>query len=288
MSELKPFVKWVGGKRQLLPSIAKYIPKSFGRYYEPFVGAGALLFFLCPEKATINDLNSDLTLAYESIRDELEKVIEELKIHKSNNSKDYFYKIRAWDLNDDYESLPRYKKAARLLYMNKVVFNGLYRVNSKGHFNVPYGKYKNPNILDEDLLRNVANYLKNSDINIISGDFQDAVKNVELGDFVYFDPPYDPLSETSAFTNYQKNGFSRENQIELKKCADSLVEKGAKVIISNSNTEFIKSLYNGEIHNPDKQESNYDIHLVDASRHINSNAKNRGKIKEVLIVSRDS
>ena len=288
MSELKPFLKWVGGKRQLIPSIAKYVPDSFGRYYEPFVGAGALLFFLCPEKATINDLNRDLILAYESIRDELEKVIDELKIHKSKNSKDYFYKIRAWDLKDDYESLPRYKKAARLLYMNKVVFNGLYRVNSRGHFNVPYGKYTNPNILDEDLLRKVANYLKKSDIDIISGDFQDAVKNVERGDFVYFDPPYDPLSDTSAFTNYQKDGFSRENQIELKRCADSLVDKGAKVIISNSNTEFINSLYNGEIHNSDKQESNYDIYLVDASRHINSNAKNRGKIKEVLIVSRDS
>ena len=287
MDDLKPFLKWVGGKRQLLPEIKKHLPNNFSSYYEPFIGAGAVFFHLVPNKAFINDLNSELILTYQSIKDHLNELIEELKSHQSKNSKDYFYEVRNWDRNDDFNTLNDYVKAARLIYMNKVVFNGLYRVNSKGHFNVPYGTYKNPNILDEKLLINISKFLNQSDIQITSTDYQEAVKGAGIGDLVYFDPPYDPISDTSAFTSYQKDGFSKQNQIELKLCADRLVEKGAKVILSNANTEFINDLYNNKIKDASAHGNYYDIHFVDASRHINSKADGRGKIKEVLIVSKD-
>jgi len=287
LDNLKPFLKWVGGKRQLLPEIEIYLPKTYATYYEPFIGAGAVFFHLVPSKAVINDLNNELILTYKSIKNDLHDLIAELKTHKNNNSKEYFYEVRNWDRNDDFNKLNDYVKAARLIYMNKVVYNGLYRVNSKGYFNVPYGTYKNPNILDEKLLIDISKFLNQSKIQITSTDYQEAVKGAGKGDLVYFDPPYDPISDTSAFTSYQKDGFSKQNQIELKRCADTLVEKGAKVILSNSNTDFINDLYNNKIKEALTHKNYYDIHFVDASRHINSKAAGRGKIKEVLIVSKD-
>ena len=287
LDNIKPFIKWVGGKRQLLPEIIKYVPKTYSTYYEPFVGAGALFFELMPRKAVINDLNKELIITYKSIKSDLSKLISELEKHERNNSKEYFYEVRNWDRLEDFNKKPNYEKAARLMYMNKVVYNGLYRVNSSGHFNVPYGKYKNPNILDRTLLKNISKYLKNSDIKILSSNYLQAVKDVQKGDFVYFDPPYDPLNDTSSFTSYQKDGFNKQDQIDLKKCADQLVELGAKVILSNSNTEFINELYSNQTKSAKAKENYYDIHLVDASRHINSNPNARGKIKEVLIVSKD-
>ena len=287
LDDIKPFLKWVGGKRQLLPEILKYVPKTYSTYYEPFVGAGALFFELMPQKAVINDLNKELIITYKSIKSNLIKLISELEKHERNNSKEYFYEVRNWDRLEDFNKRPNYEKAARLMYMNKVVYNGLYRVNSSGHFNVPYGKYKNPNILDITLLKNISMYLKNSDIKILSTNYLQAIKGVQKSDFVYFDPPYDPLNDTSAFTSYQKDGFNKQDQIDLKKCADQLVELGAKVILSNSNTEFINELYSNQTKSAKAKENYYDIHLVDASRHINSNPNARGKIKEVLIVSKD-
>jgi len=284
---LKPFLKWVGGKRQLIPEIEKYIPKKYSTYYEPFLGAGALFFHLSPKKAVVNDLNEELILTYNSIKNCLDELLKELKIHHINNSKEYFYKVRNWDRDKDFYLLPNHKRAARLIYMNKVVFNGLYRVNSKGFFNVPYGKYKNPNINNEELLRDISKYLNKSEIKLVSTDYKEAVKSVKKGDLIYFDPPYDPLKKTSAFTSYQKDGFNRDNQIELKKCADELVERGAKVILSNSNTDFIYDLYSNKNENAISQISLYDIHFVYASRHINSKHDGRGKIKELLIVSKD-
>lgn len=287
LDNIKPFIKWVGGKRQLLPEILKYVPKTYSTYYEPFVGAGALFFELMPQKAVINDLNKELIITYKSIKSDLSKLILELEKHERNNSKEYFYEVRNWDRLEDFNKRPNYEKAARLMYMNKVVYNGLYRVNSSGHFNVPYGKYKNPNILDRTLLKNISKYLKKSNIKILSSNYLQAVKDVQKGDFVYFDPPYDPLNDTSAFTSYQKDGFNKQDQIDLKKCADQLVELGAKVILSNSNTEFINELFSNQTKSAKAKENYYDIHLVDASRHINSNPNARGKIKEVLIVSKD-
>jgi DNA adenine methylase len=287
LNNLKPFLKWVGGKRQLLPEILKHVPKTYSTYYEPFVGAGALFFELMPEKAVINDLNQELILTYKAIKSELRKLTIELENHVMNDSKEYFYEVRNWDRLEDFTKRPNYEKAARLMYMNKVVYNGLYRVNGSGHFNVPYGKYKNPNILDKPLLKNISKYLKNADVRIISSSYLQAVKDVKKGDFVYFDPPYDPLNETSAFTSYQKDGFSKQDQMDLKNCADRLVELGAKVILSNSNTNFIIDLYSNQIKNAKAKENYYEINLVDALRHINSNPDARGKIKEVLIVSKE-
>lgn len=287
LNKLKPFLKWVGGKRQLLPEIIKYVPQEYTKYYEPFVGAGAVFFDLMPNNAIINDLNEELILTYKAIKLNLNKLIHELRKHELRNSKEYFYEVRNWDRHEDYKKIPNYVKAARLMYMNKVVYNGLYRVNSHGHFNVPYGKYKNPKILDEKLIVDISEYLNHAKIEIHNSHYQKAVKNVKSGDFVYFDPPYDPLNETSAFTNYQKDGFNKQDQIELKKCSDRLVELGAKVILSNSNTKFINDLYSNNLENVISKSNYYDIHFVDALRNINSKADARGKIKEVLIVSKE-
>ncbi|MGE4572275.1 MAG: DNA adenine methylase [Candidatus Izemoplasmatales bacterium] len=287
-TEIKPFIKWVGGKRQLIPQMEKYLPREeFNDYYEPFAGAGALFFYMLPENAYINDMNTELINTYRVIRDDVENLIKILKIHEKNNTKEYYYSIRYWDRQKGYNNRSNTTKAARFIYMNKVGFNGLYRVNLKGQFNVPYGKYTNPNICDEELLRNISKYLNEKKIEFSSVDFEQAVKNVERGDFVYFDPPYDPISKTSSFTEYQKGGFDQNEQKRLKKVADDLVLRGAKVVLSNSNTQFINNLYSNKI-NGAKSDINYFIvELVDANRNINSKADRRGKIKEVLIISKD-
>ncbi|MFW6272582.1 MAG: DNA adenine methylase [bacterium] len=285
-SNLKPFVKWVGGKRQLINDIVVHLPNKYDKYFEPFLGAGAVFLFLKPNVAYINDMNKDLINAYLVIRDNVEKLIYELKKHNENNSKDYYYQIREWDRKRGFNNRSNVSKAARFIYMNKVGYNGLYRVNQNGQFNVPYGRYNNPKIVDEDLLRNISYYLNNNDIHILSEDFEDAVQDVSNNDLVYFDPPYDPLNETSSFTGYQKGGFDKEEQKRLKLCADALVRRGAKVILSNSNTEFIKALYSNKIESASSEISYYIIKLVDARRNVNSNASKRGKIKEVLIISK--
>jgi len=285
---IKPFIKWVGGKRQIIPQLIKYIPnEKIETYYEPFAGAGALFFHILPSKAVINDMNEDLINTYEVIRDDIDDLIYELKIHESKNTKEYYYSIRKLDRQPNYNVLSKTVKAARFIYMNKVGFNGLYRVNSKGQFNVPYGRYTNPTICDEELLRNISQYLNQNDILFSSVDFEKAVKNVSKNDFVYFDPPYDPLNKTSSFTQYQKEGFSQDEQKRLKKVADDLVHRGAKVILSNSNTQFINDLYNNKIEDSKSDVDYYIIELVDAKRSINSVANKRGRIKEVLIISKD-
>ena len=286
--DLKPFVKWVGGKRQLLKEISKYLPKSYNKYFEPFLGAGAVFLHLQPSKAVVNDMNEELINAYEVIQNDVDNLIDELKKHESNNTKEYYYDIRQWDRDETkFNNLSDVKKAARFIYMNRVGYNGLYRVNRNGQFNVPYGRYKNPKIADEVLLRNLSKYLNNNNVTILSEDFEEAVKDVSSGDLVYFDPPYDPINVTSSFTQYQKDGFGKEEQKRLKLCSDALVRKGAKVILSNSNTQFIKDLYNNKIDFVKSEVGYYFISLVDARRSVNSKANKRGKIKEVLIISRD-
>ena len=204
---LQPFTKWTGGKRQLLGELRSYMPENYNRYFEPFVGGGALFFDLAPEQAVINDFNEELINAYRQIKDKPVDLIDLLLGHKENNSKDYYLELRAADRDGRLASMTDVERAARILYMLRVDFNGLYRVNSKNQFNVPYGRYKNPKIVDVDLIHQISGYLNENDIEILQTDFADAVAGAQTGDFVYFDPPYIPLNETSSFTSYTHEGF---------------------------------------------------------------------------------
>lgn len=270
LTAAQPFLKWAGGKRQLLPEIRKYIPSYFNTYYEPFVGAGAVLFDLQPSVAVINDVNKELINTYMVIRDHVDELIEDLKKHK--NEKDYFYEIRNIDRRDDYYELSPVQRASRIIFLNKTCFNGLFRVNSKGQFNVPFGQYKNPKIVNEAVLRAVHHFLVNHKVEILNTDFEKAVIDAQEGDFVYFDPPYDPVSITSSFTSYSLNGFGKEEQIRLRDLFVDLDKRGCKVLLSNSSTDFILELY-----------KDYKIEIVQASRNINSKSSGRGKIPEVLV-----
>lgn len=266
-----PVVKWVGGKRQLLDAIRPLLPAPIGEYCEPFLGGGALLFDLQPEKAIVNDLNEDLVALYETIRDDLEPLLEDLRRHE--NTPAYFYALRNLDRDRAaYGTMTSVARASRLLYLNKTCFNGLFRVNAAGEFNAPFGRYKNPNIVNEPVLRAVSQYLAASDIKFYHEDFAAVLERVSPGAFVYLDPPYDPLSDTASFTGYHKAGFGKEEQIRLKRQCDELTRRGIRFMLSNSATEFIKDLYR-----------DYDITLVKAKRAINANPKKRGQIEEVLI-----
>lgn len=266
-----PVLKWAGGKRQLLPEITKHIPEQFSTYYEPFLGGGAVLFHLQPQKAVVNDVNEDLINVYLVIRDNVEELIESLKKHK--NEKEYFYKIRELDRDKEkYNQLSSVEKASRIIFLNKTCYNGLFRVNSKGQFNVPFGRYKNPDIVNEATLRAVSDYFNKAKIIFKCTDFEKAVEGIKKGDFVYFDPPYDPVSDTSSFTDYNIGGFDREDQKRLKELCDRLDKRGVKFLLSNSATDFILELYKG-----------YNITIVGANRAINSKANKRGKVDEVLV-----
>lgn len=268
---IRPFLKWAGGKRQLLPEINKYVPKKYKTYYEPFIGGGAILFYLQPKNATINDSNTELINCYEVIRDSIDELIEDLKKHQNEES--YYYEMRELDRTNTYKnSYDKVKRASRILYLNKTCYNGLFRVNSQGQFNVPFGRYKNPNILDEAVLRAVNKYLNHNQVKIINTDFEKAILDAKNGDFVYFDPPYDPVSQTASFTGYDVNGFDRNEQERLKSVFDDLTSRGCKALLSNADTEFIVELY-----------SSYKIEKISATRAINSNALKRGKISEVLV-----
>lgn len=274
-----PFVKWAGGKRQLISQMKNFFPNNFNNYIEPFVGGGAVFFYLyknnrIKNRAILIDINKDLINCYEVIKNQVESLIEELKIHeKYKHNKKYYYKIRAWDRDSrKYNTLSDIKKAARILYMNRVCFNGLYRVNSKGQFNVPFGRYKNPNICDEENLRAVSKALKN--VELVHGSFKECLKYSEENDFIYFDPPYHPISESSSFTSYTKEDFQKQSQIELKKLFQKLNKKNCHLILSNSYTDFIKNLY-----------KDYSLKILKAKRAINSNGDSRGKIKEILIIN---
>lgn len=267
---IQPFLKWAGGKRYLIPDIKKMLP-NYNTYYEPFIGGGAVLFALEPKKAIINDLNSEIINVYQVIKDNVEDLIIELSKHI--NDSDYFYKIR--DLDRDgkqYLKLTNIQKASRIIFLNKTCFNGLFRVNSQGQFNAPYGRYKNPNIINKETLRAVSKYLNNNDIVIENKNFEELLSQIKKGGFVYLDPPYDPVSSTSSFTGYNLNGFGRIEQVNLKIFCDKLNKKGVKFLLSNSATDFIKDLY-----------KEYHIEIVEVPRNINSVATRRGKVSEVLI-----
>ncbi len=269
---ISPILKWVGGKRQLLADIMPLINQNCSTYVEPFVGGGAVFFELQPKKAIINDYNAELINVYEVIRNFPEELISILEEYSKKNTEEFFYKLRALDRNEEYAALSNIKKAARIIYLNKTCYNGLYRVNSAGQFNSPYGKYKNPNIVNAATIRAMSRYLDNPKITIKQGDYREVLKGLRKGAFVYLDPPYMPISSSSSFTGYTENGFSYEQQAELKNECDKLKEKGISFLQSNSDCPEIRELY-----------KEYEIRTVQAKRSINSNANKRGEISEVLI-----
>ena len=275
---VKPYLKWAGGKRQLLPELIKYAPQNIIslRYYEPFIGAGAFFLNLQPKRAVINDNNEQLILTYKVIRNQIDELIEALSAHKEQNSKEYFYQIREQDRNREiFDKFTNVQKAARLIYLNKTCFNGLYRVNSQGLFNVPFGQYKNPSIFEEPVLFAIHKYLcdPTNEIEILNGDFADSVEDAGKASFIYFDPPYHS-TDNNNFTGYQSGGFCENEQIRLRDVFVERTEAGAKCLLSNSNTPFIRALYN---------DRRFEIITVRAKRAINSDSTGRGDVTEVLI-----
>lgn len=275
----KPFVKWVGGKRQLLQQfrdLGLYPPHDFdpskNTYHEPFIGGGAFFFELLPEKGSIIDFNEELIITYRVIRDEPKKLIAKLKQHKKHNSKDHFLKVRSQKTS----RLSDVSRAARFIYLNKTAFNGLYRVNQKGQFNVPYGKYENPNIVDVENIYNVSAALQKT--RITNGSYKQVLRYAKKGDFVYFDPPYYPVSKTANFTSYTKDAFMEKEQEELRDIFIDLHNRGCFVMLSNSDTPFIRDLYSNIC-------DSIKIHTVHAGRAINSKASKRGKITEVVVTN---
>lgn len=269
---VKPFLKWAGGKRQIVPLIENNLPKNYNYqiYYEPFLGGGALLFTLQPKKAVINDSNTELINCYKVVRDSVDELIDNLKFHKNNE--EYYYAIRDWDREESFQDRTPVQRASRIIFLNKTCYNGLFRVNSQGQFNVPFGKYKNPKILDLAVLKAVSKYLNDNQITILNLDFQEVLKDAKRGDFVYLDPPYDPISDTASFTGYDVNGFNKDEQIRLKEIFDNLDKRGCKILLSNAYTNFIIDLY-----------KDYEQIKISAIRAINSNAKKRGKVDEILV-----
>ena len=273
---LQPFTKWTGGKRQLLGELRSYMPETYGRYFEPFVGGGALFFDLAPEQAVINDFNEELINAYRQIKNNPAELINLLIKHKENNSKDYYLALRSADRAGRISRMTGVERAARILYMLRVDFNGLYRVNSKNQFNVPYGRYKNPKIVDVDLLYQISEYLNENDIEILQTDFAEAVKDAQTGDFVYFDPPYIPLNETSSFTSYTHEGFSYEEQVRLRNTFKELTERGVYAMLSNSSSPLVEELY-----------KDFNIYFVEAQRTNGAKSSSRGKISEIIVTNYD-
>ena len=274
--DVHPFVKWAGGKTQLLEVIESHLPETFNRYFEPFVGGGALLFKLQPKAFSINDSNEELICVYKCLENNelFELLKQELLKHEENHSEDYYYQVREMDKLEGFNNLPIYVRAGRMIYLNKACFNGLYRVNSKGFFNVPSGKKKVVNCFDKKTFDNLNLFFKNRKPVITSIDFEEAVKNAKAGDFVYFDPPYDTWEEKNSFTSYDKNAFGKEEQVRLAKVFKELSDKGVYVMLSNHNTKFINELYKG-----------FHITVVPAKRMINSKADGRGEVEEVIITN---
>lgn len=272
IKEVPTLVKWAGGKKQLLEQFKPFFPIKIKRYFEPFVGGGTVAFFLLKthpeiENVYLSDINKELIITYNVVKRNVEELINLLNDYKLKHNKEFYSKIR----EEDVEKLTPVQIAARFIYLNKTCFNGLYRVNSKGKFNVPMGNYKNPGIRNEKDLREISKLLQKDDIKMFQ--YYDAVKNAKEGDFIYFDPPYYPLKKES-FTTYTKDKFLEEEQNKLAELFKELDKRGCKVMLSNSDTEFIKNLY-----------KEYNIHIVKATRMINCDATKRGKINEVVITN---
>ena len=268
---VRPVLKWVGGKRQLLPALSPLLPAGITAYYEPFLGGGAMLFHLQPQTAYVNDINADLMRVYAVIRDDVDALIEALQSYR--NDADFFYAVREWDRDKrSYARMSDVQKAARVLYLNKTCYNGLYRVNNAGEFNAPFGNYKRPNIVNASGLRAVSAYFRRADTRFSAVDYAEALADAGPGAFVYLDPPYDPVSDTSNFTGYARGGFSRAEQIRLRECCDDLTRRGVRFMLSNSATAFIREQYRA-----------YHITTVRARRAVNSVATRRGDVQEVVV-----
>ncbi len=263
----RPFVKWVGGKRQLLNILGAAAPDKFKRYFEPFVGGGAFLFAQQPTHATISDVNAELINTYQVIRDDVEALLRSLRTHK--NAAEHFYAVRGKDL----AQMNPVQRASRFIYLNKTCFNGLYRENSRGHFNAPFGRYESPNFVDRENLLAVSKYFADNDVKIHHRSYQAVLNEAKAGDFVYFDPPYIPLSVTANFTSYTGRGFGEKDQRELAAVFAELSKKNVRVMLSNSNTPMIHELYKG-----------FDIQLVEAARAINCKGGKRGREPNEVLV----
>ena len=268
---MTPFLKWVGGKRQLLPELLARVPRSFKSYYEPFVGGGALFWVLSSQwrlkgEASLNDANRELMTTYRAIRDDVSGVLHALQDHALSHSEKYFYRVRGM------VGTTPVSTAARTIYLNKTCFNGLYRVNKSGGFNVPFGRYKNPTICDEENLHACSQALKHK-VALLEGDFAVHASRAHKGDLVYLDPPYVPLNATSDFTSYTVDGFGDQDQVRLRDLALELKRKGVFVLLSNSSAPRVYNLY----------KKGFTVEKVEAKRSVNSKASGRGVVKELLI-----
>ena len=272
--DIKPVLKWAGGKRQLIEEINKCLPTTYKRYFEPFIGGGALLFELQPERAIINDYNWELTNLYHVIKNNPDELIERLTIYQEKHSKEFYYEIRELDRKNEFESMSDVEKAARTLYLNRTCYNGLFRVNRSGYFNTPMGRYRNPQILNSHNIRELSQFFNFAKVDITTGDFAEILKRTRKGDFVYLDPPYFPLTETSSFTDYTELGFGKIDQLRLKEECEKLHKKGVFFLQSNSDCPFIRDLY-GEFY----------IKTVVVRRSINSEKSKRANMTEVLIAN---
>ena len=262
-------IKWVGGKTRLLPELLARMPDTFGRYYEPFAGGAALFFRLAPKRAVLADSNKDLVTLYSAIAGDPNAVIRRLQHHREEHDEDHYYAMRAkW--NEDHVSWPAAERAATFIYLNKTCFNGLWRVNRSGAFNVPIGRYTDPPFCVPDAVRAAATVLARAELRC--ADYQTAIHDAKAGDFLYFDPPYDPVTPTANYTSYSADGFGPDDQHTLAQTAKALVDRGCKVMLSNSDTPFIRSLYRG-----------MRVERVKCPRAINSNAAKRGDVDELVI-----
>lgn len=265
----RPILKWVGGKTQLLEQMKPLLPKSYARYFEPFVGGAALFFELRSRQelpAFLSDINAELVNCYQAVRDDVEAVIRALRLHVYTS--EHYYSVRALKPGD----LPPAERAARTIFLNKTGFNGLYRVNKSGQFNVPFGRFTRPKFCDVDNLKACSRAFRG--VSIEHGPFSRVLERAQSGDFVYLDPPYVPLSRTSDFTAYVPGGFGEAEQRELTDVFKTLASRGVHVMLSNSDTKLVRELYSG-----------FDIQLVYASRSVNSNVARRGKVPEVVVRS---
>ena len=270
----RPFVKWAGGKSQLLKNLEKHFPETFGTYYEPFLGGGAVFFYLVHKRhrfnAVLSDINGELIKAYRIIKEQVEDLILQLENHREQykiNPKKYYYHVR-----NDYEPSDDVERTARLIFLNKTCYNGLYRVNKKGKFNVPFGQYKNPKICDKKNLLTVSKVLQWSNAKLLAADYQESTKDAEKGDFIYFDPPYQPVSSTANFTSYTQSGFSKEEQERLGRWFSELDQRRCQILLSNSDTQEVRDIYDG-----------YDIQTVKALRAISCKGNSRTGHTELII-----
>ncbi len=261
-----PVLKWAGGKKKLVPELIARMPDDVNRYFEPFLGGAALFLSLQPAGAVLSDINAELINLYTVIQDDVEALIVDLQRHRYE--KEYFYATRATDPR----GLTPVERASRTVFLNRTCFNGLYRVNRKGQFNVPFGRYTNPRICDEPRLRAVHDAMQG--ITIAHLPYAEAVESAKDGDFVYFDPPYDPITKTANFTAYTRHAFGPQQQRELRDTFKKLGERGVMCMLSNSDTPFIRELY-GE----------FRIDTVMASRAISRSASGRKPVREVIVTN---